>query len=310
MTFPRSLELLDKFKVPADFPFYISRNRIAPFYPSHRHDCLELSLVLSGEGTETINGISHPMSAGTFTFVLPYQVHELHSFEGSPLVLYNCMFAPEFLLSAYGGQEELQELLFNRRSDERRYLLLAGGEFARMGELMGEMLLEFAGTHSWRKPLLQAKLTETLIRFERLSSAASAASGSSAAPAPSVRSASSARKHDIPAGGRTRSSPDMWQVLMYMHRHYREPLTLRALAGEFHRNETYLCEQIKEHFGQTFVELLHEIRVRHASALLVSTSLKLADIAEEAGFGSTASLFRIFRRLRGVSPTEFRQQYG
>jgi len=290
MTFPRSLELLDDFPVTQDLPFRISRNRIKHFYPAHRHDYVEISLVLEGEGSETINGIEHPMIPGTVTFLLPYQVHEIRAHTDRPLKLYNCMFAPEFLLSTAGGHPELQQMLFDRRIDEPGYLQLEPAEFEVLHRAMSDMVAEFQSSHPWRKTMLQAKLTETLIRFDRLAT---------------DRSGSTASRDSVL--GSTPMSAEGSDLLLYVHRHYREPLTLKTIAAEFHRNETYLCEQFRQQFGKTFVQLLQEIRTRHAAALLVSTNLKLADIAAEAGFGSTASLFRVFRQQRGMSPDAFRQ---
>ncbi|WP_100406301.1 AraC family ligand binding domain-containing protein [Bacillus solitudinis] len=61
------------------FPFHVSMNQLAFGYPAHRHGFFEFSLVIKGFGTELINGSRHLMKPGTFTFVMPYQVHKIET---------------------------------------------------------------------------------------------------------------------------------------------------------------------------------------------------------------------------------------
>jgi AraC-like DNA-binding protein len=96
-------------------------------------------------------------------------------------------------------------------------------------------------------------------------------------------------------------------VITYIHSNFRESLSLTGLAEMFHFHSTHLSELIHKHTGQSFVRLLHEIRLRHACALLSSTEMKIADIAAEVGYGSTQTLFRAFHNYKGLSPQAYRR---
>ncbi len=85
----------------SSFPFHFSRNTLDRGFRAHRHDYLEFSYVVNGRGAETINDVKHTMTPGTFTFVLPYQVHEIFTDPGAscPIQLL-VQYGP-----AYGARE-------------------------------------------------------------------------------------------------------------------------------------------------------------------------------------------------------------
>lgn len=269
------------------FPFTIAIHHVRGHFPSHRHDFIELSLVIDGSGSEIVNGVVHPMRPGTFTFLLPYQVHEIVADPGSPLRLYNCMLSLELLLTANDTDGGLRRLLFDDDGGRPAYVQFAPPLQDRMQSLMQEIHDEFAANHPWRNVLIRAKLTEALVRFDRERAAQSAETGQ-------------------PEPLRGAAASGVWQVIAYIHAHYRDNVTLSGLAEQFHFHATHLSELIKKHTGQNFVALLNEIRLRHACALLASTEMTVADIAYEVGYGSSQTLFRVFQKVKGVSPRTYR----
>src|SRR5690606_25591419 len=61
--------------------------------------------------------------------------------------------------------------------------------------------------------------------------------------------------------------------------------------------------------GRTFVSYMHELRVGEACRLLIETDTPITDVCFAAGFGNLSNFNRIFRRLRGVSPRQYRRAY-
>jgi AraC-type DNA-binding domain-containing proteins len=97
------------------------------------------------------------------------------------------------------------------------------------------------------------------------------------------------------------------QIIYYLHLHHSENLTLRMIAQHFHYNETYLCDVLMQ-VGMSFTDLLHEIRIYHACSLLLTTDKPVNEIAFSVGFDSTETFFRVFKKLREISPGEFRKK--
>ncbi|MFC4777259.1 helix-turn-helix domain-containing protein [Paenibacillus sp. GCM10023252] len=275
----------------SSFPFHISKNTIERGYPAHRHDFLELSYVIAGNGWEVINGVRHKMVTGTFTFVLPYQVHELISDPSDKLVLYNCMFAIQ-LLAETGLGGGLRGLLTDLDQ------LTAHTEFKQedqkmMRRLMDELYTEYVEDSPWRQTLLQAKLKEVIIRFDRYR-----------------RRERSDNPDNTPLAidhTTTDKAGSNWPIIYHIHRNYQEDITLTSLAGRFNLSQSRLSELIKQTTGQTFVHFLHDLRTRHACSLLVSTEMSVTEIAMEVGYGSYKTFARIFRDTQGMSPSDYRR---
>lgn len=291
MTFPHFIDL-DFFRnIPASFPFFLSVNTIDGHFPVHRHDFMELSLVLEGEGSESVNGMMHPMKPGTLTFLLPYQAHELFTPPGQKLVLYNCMFGLNFLLGpANGSLLDIRDLLFRAPPEEPPYVQLDGESFAAYRALLKDMLDEFRSGRPWRQVMIKAQLAQALIRFDRLRSLHKGGPDES-----------------VPAVKR-KAGNNIWSIILHIHQNHAEDLSLGEIAARFYISESYLCELLKAYTGKTFVDLLHEIRIRHACAMLVSTSLPVSEIAYEVGYNSTKTFFRAFRGMKGVSPGQYRSR--
>ena len=97
------------------------------------------------------------------------------------------------------------------------------------------------------------------------------------------------------------------QIVYYMHLHYNENLTLSTLARQFHYSEDYLREVLAEN-SMSFVSLLHEIRIFHACSLLRTTKSPVNEIGFNVGFDSTETFYRVFKKLRGITPGEYRKR--
>jgi AraC-like DNA-binding protein len=267
------------------YPLHLSLNRLEEGFRAHRHDFLEFSYVVNGSGSESINDISHPMVPGTFTFVQPYQVHELFTDPGSTLVLYNCEFSMDLLMEP--GQDDGLARLINDMRPLPAYAQFEEQELEQMGLLIEDMFREYNGDARWRRELLKIRLKEILVRFDRF------------------------RLKGITGQGDVchspKASPSVWPIIHYIHHNYQEELTLSYLADLFAMSVSRISEVIKHATGQTFVHFLHDMRLRHACSLLVSTDMSVMEIAYEVGYGSYKTFSRTFHESKGITPKDYRK---
>ncbi|MBP1965947.1 AraC family transcriptional regulator [Paenibacillus aceris] len=273
----------------SSFPFHISKNTLEHGFRAHRHDFLEFSYVIEGTGSESINDVTHKMRSGTFTFVLPYQVHEIFTDPGQKLVLYNCMFSMDLLMES-GNDPGLSGLL-GEMTALPAYVQLHGHDQQLMLALLEEIYQEYNGTERYRQTLLKGKLKEILIRFDRYR-------WKQTLPLEEV---------EIPPLPGTKSNHAVWPIIHYIHRNYQEELALSDLASQFSMSASRISEVIKQTTGQTFVHFLHDLRLRHACSLLVSTDMSVTEIAHEVGYGSYKTFSRIFRESKGIVPKDYRK---
>ncbi|MDQ6419066.1 AraC family transcriptional regulator [Paenibacillus sp. LHD-117] len=273
-------------------PLHISLNTLQSGFRAHRHDFLEFSYVVEGTGSETINEALHPMKPGTFTFVLPYQVHQIYTDPGSKLVLYNCMFGMDLLMEA-SLQERMLGLI--DAGGAPSFIQLAGEEHERMLQLLHDMYGEYRGGEPWRHTMLQLRLKEILVRFDRHRRT-------------QEQTARNGRETVQPHRSSLGKHSSVWPIIHYIHQHYQDDLTLSELAERFSLSVSRISEVIKETTGQNFLHFLHDLRIRHACSLLVSTEMSVSEIALEVGYGSYNTFSRVFRESKGIVPKEYRKR--
>lgn len=110
-----------------------------------------------------------------------------------------------------------------------------------------------------------------------------------------------------------RANKRIFEILNYINTHYSENLSLESVAQEFFISKFYLSHAFKEVTGFTFVEYLSNIRVKEAQRLLHKTSYPVAQIAQMVGFGTVTHFGRVFRKISGESPLNYRKmerQFG
>jgi AraC-like DNA-binding protein len=73
-----------------------------------------------------------------------------------------------------------------------------------------------------------------------------------------------------------------------------------------HVSTFYFCKMFKKATGLTFTDYLGRIRVEKAKNLLLNPHLRVSEIAYTVGFQSLTHFNRVFRKLTGESPTDFR----
>jgi YesN/AraC family two-component response regulator len=122
---------------------------------------------------------------------------------------------------------------------------------------------------------------------------------------PEVQKKPAAHPHD-----KKKQRGSVWKVIQYIHTHYREDLTLSGLAERFGFSVPYLSELFKRAVGLNFVTFVHEVRLRQACGLLISTEMSVLDIALESGYGSYNTFARIFKESKGMTPASYRKSYA
>ena len=98
----------------------------------------------------------------------------------------------------------------------------------------------------------------------------------------------------------------IWKARKYIQEHADDELSLTEVANVVNTNANYLSERFKQVTGINFVEYLARTRFEKACGLLRSGKLRISEIAFAAGFQSLSQFNRVFRRLSGRSPTQFR----
>jgi AraC-like DNA-binding protein len=99
------------------------------------------------------------------------------------------------------------------------------------------------------------------------------------------------------------------KVFEYMNAHYNMQITLAEVAKIANMPEASFSRFIKKRTGKTFIDSLNEIRLGHASRMLIDTTNTVAEIAYKCGFNNISNFNRIFKRKKFCIPKDFRETY-
>jgi AraC-like DNA-binding protein len=101
------------------------------------------------------------------------------------------------------------------------------------------------------------------------------------------------------------------RVTAYIAAHYdKEDLTIDDIARVVNLRPHYLTTLFKRRCHVTLWEYVTRLRVSHAQRLLVTTDLRVLDVALESGFSSLAPFYNAFARYCGLRPLAFRKKQG
>ena len=90
-------------------------------------------------------------------------------------------------------------------------------------------------------------------------------------------------------------------------RNFDNEISLTEVAAVANMATTTFCNFFKNHYRVTFVEYLNEIRVGHACKLLNDPNKNIVEAAYECGFNNLANFNRQFKKLKKMTPTEYRK---
>lgn len=94
----------------------------------------------------------------------------------------------------------------------------------------------------------------------------------------------------------------------YLQRNYGQKITLEDVAKYVFLSPAYFSKVFKEEMGETYNAYLQRLRIEKSKNLLADRSLKLVQIAIQSGFEDQSYFTKIFKKIEGVSPMEYRKR--
>jgi AraC-like DNA-binding protein len=99
------------------------------------------------------------------------------------------------------------------------------------------------------------------------------------------------------------------KVMEFIHTSFNKQISLGEAAKIASMTESAFSRFFKLRTGMTFIDCLTEVRLGHASRMLISTTKTIAEIAYSCGFNNISNFNRIFRKKKGCTPRELRESY-
>ena len=105
------------------------------------------------------------------------------------------------------------------------------------------------------------------------------------------------------------SGSRMYTIVKYINDNFHTPLTIQEVADAVGITKDHLCHIFPKHMGMTFVSYLNVVRVKAACEMMRSQKDSILEIATKCGFSSSHYFCKVFKREKGLSPSEYRRQF-
>ncbi len=97
------------------------------------------------------------------------------------------------------------------------------------------------------------------------------------------------------------------EIKRYIDQNYKSKITIELLYERFFCSRATLINTFKRAYGVTINEYLTKVRINHATGLLTMTSKSVSEIAELCGFSDQNYFSKVFSKIKGKTPSEFRR---
>ncbi len=104
-----------------------------------------------------------------------------------------------------------------------------------------------------------------------------------------------------------KSARQIAEACIYISQNCSNPLTLENVSLSLGISKSYFAHLFKDYTKMTFIDFLTTERIKKSESLFINSQKKIIDIAFECGFTSISSFNRAFKKIKGISPTEFRK---
>ena len=95
-------------------------------------------------------------------------------------------------------------------------------------------------------------------------------------------------------------------IAAYIREHYTEELSMQDVARAMNYSDAYFCKLFKQCFKVNFSAWLNEFRVEKAKELLTATRLSVREVSIACGYADANYFARVFKRITGMTPSEYR----
>ncbi|MBQ4043587.1 MAG: helix-turn-helix transcriptional regulator [Clostridia bacterium] len=253
----------------------------------HLHRFPELLYVMDGYVRLRLGDMRYKLYEGDFVFIHPMQIHGYHTFTSCNCVV--SAFPPSLAGGLLPPSDKIGATPVFRCSESVRQFFCStfvDGEIDGIGMRDDGRMPSSVDKHNvdYSDPAVRCRLQSCLM----------AVLGEYLRTVPMV---------DCP-----RDESVVVKLFLYLNDHFQEDISLSSTAAALGYSANYLSHCIQKTSSMNFPTALASFRIEHARQLMRTTEQSNLTIALESGFGSERSFQRMFRRLTGLSPTEYRQK--
>ena len=238
----------------------------------HCHDCYEIEVVVSGSGTQVLNGQHCPLERGCITLLSPADFHSVTPLKD--LYIYN------FLLRGSMLPPKLLHTIWSY--DGSKYLRVDDDTMREMISLCELLNWE----HCKQSPNRAAFMKNLMECFFLLL----------------LRAMPDEQTH-----GKYEDS--ISRGISYLHQNFHESPSLQKTASLVGLNPDYFSHRFHQVTGRTYTAYLTRLKLSHAKKLLLTNGSTVTEACFSSGFTSFSNFMKVFKAHTGMSPKQYVQTH-
>lgn len=157
--------------------------------------------------------------------------------------------------------------------------------------------------------LTNERQKEKIIREQQLEALGEGRADSGTAVRPQIEASGEETEEEegeLEEDGNIRLSKVGEIISQYIHENYMYDSSMQELARTMNYSEPYFCKLFKQCFNKNFTSYLTEYRVNEAKKMLEQPTVNVKEIGKAVGYGDSNYFAKVFKRMTGQSPTEYR----
>lgn len=263
----------------------------------HTHDFYELNVIIRGKGVHHIEKNSFVMKSGTVFLIPPFVKHG-YTFEDKDFSILHILFKNSFFernkvfLSAISGYNIMFEIEPHfRLQKEKKTNFVLSFNIDKEKDILNNFE-ELASLETKETSNIQSR--QELLSLYIISSLCEKIE----------------KYHD---NDKKVSVDSLFYYVMnaveYLQKNYNEKFDVERMCRISHMSRSSFFRYFRKYFGCTPLQYLYIYRIKHAKEFLLETDKNIATIAQDCGFFDSANFIHVFKRIEGVSPLKYKQNF-
>lgn len=252
----------------------------------HTHNMLELSIVKSGTGKYYIGNEIYDVQKNDIFIISNVEAHGIEMNQDENLTNMVIHFEPRLVWSGDNDFDLRYLKIFFDRGEKFSHKLDVNNEATKkIQELFFEMEEEFLQKKPEYNLMVKVKLLNLLVLLLRHYNYVT------------EENSQEERSYEIKI---------INKITDYVDNNYDKHIMLQELADIAHMNPTYFSTFFKKYNGLTLTEYIVRKRITRATEYLKSTDKTILEISGLCGFNNSANFNKMFKKVTGVTPTQYR----
>ena len=277
----RGLSETVNFKKDTGFRLY--DNNEYEEYPDHWHTALEIIMPLKNTYTVTVESDPYTLEVGDILIISSGVIHSMAPIEGERII-----FQPDYhLLHQIHEADAVLTILspvrlITPKTDPDIY--------DELRSLIMDIKEEYFGTNFLSEAVIYEKMLHFFVLIGR-------------------KYYGNSTSFDVTRNKQKEYMEKFMSICNYINEHCTDNLTLEETARMAGFSKFHFTRLFKQFSGLSFYKYVNKKRIERAEQLLINPSISVTEAALQSGFSSLSAFIRMFKLMKGCTPTEFRDLY-